>query len=157
MTAMTINAAFDSGNIVVHAIKGQDATLAIRKDNQSDFFQWFHFRVAAQAGAELVLRITGLAAAAYPDGWPGYSARVSEDREQWTCAPSSYDPHAQGGTLTIRYRLTADAAWFAYFAPYSLERHQDLIAQAAGCEGVALRQLGISLDGRPIDCLEMGT
>ncbi|HZV56051.1 MAG TPA: M14-type cytosolic carboxypeptidase [Sphingobium sp.] len=157
MTAMTINAAFDSGNIVVHAIKGQDATLAIRKDNQSDFFQWFHFRVAAQAGAELVLRITGLAAAAYPDGWPGYAARVSEDREQWTCAPSSYDPHAQGGTLTIRYRLTADAAWFAYFAPYSLERHQDLIAQAVGCEGVALRQLGISLDGRPIDCLEMGT
>jgi len=157
MTDLLVNAAFDSGNIVVEEIDGATATLSIRLDHESDFFQWFHFRVAAPAGTDLVLRITGLGKSAYPDGWPDYHACVSEDREQWLRAPSSYEPGEVGGTLTIRYTLASDAAWFAYFAPYSLERHHDLIAQAASCSGVTVRQLGLSLDGRPIDCLEMGS
>jgi murein tripeptide amidase MpaA len=157
MTDLLINAAFDSGNIVVESIDGATATLSIRKDHESDFFQWFHFRVAAPAGTELVLKITGLVKSAYPDGWPDYHACVSEDRETWSRAPSSFEPGEAGGTLTIRHTLSADAAWFAYFAPYSLERHHDLIAQAASCPGVTLRQLGLTLDGRPLDCLEMGT
>ena len=37
-----------------------------------------------------------------------------------------------------------------------MERHHDLVAEAAASEGVAYRCLGHSLDGRPIDCLEMG-
>jgi len=154
---MQINAAFDSGNIIVHAIEGSGATLSIRKDNESDFLQWFHFRVAAEAGSEVTLRITGLGGSAYPDGWPGYAACVSEDRERWERAPSHYDARQDGGTLTIRYTMASDVAWFAYFAPYSLERHADLVAQAAACPGVTLRQLGTTLDGRAIDCLEMGT
>jgi murein tripeptide amidase MpaA len=157
MPNLQINAAFDSGNIVVHSVEGKTATLSIRKDNESDFFQWFHFRVNAETGAEITLRITGLASAAYPDGWADYRACVSEDREQWERTPTSYDPAQDGGTLTIRHRMNADAAWFAYFAPYSLERHYDLLAQAASCEGVTLRQLGVTLDGRSIDCLEMGS
>lgn len=156
-TPLLITSAFDSGNIVVEAIDGTTATLSIRKDNESDFFQWFHFRVAAKAGTDLILRITGLAGSAYPDGWPGYRACVSEDRERWTRTDASYDAKEAGGTLTVRYRMSSDAAWFAYFAPYSLERHHDLVAQAAACEGVTLCQLGLSLDGRPIDCLELGT
>lgn len=154
--ALAINAAFDSGNIIVHAIDGATANLSIRKDQASDFFQWFHFRAAAPAGTALTLRITGLGASAYPDGWPGYRACVSEDRETWLRADTRYDAAEEGGTLTITHRLGADAAWFAYFAPYSLERHHDLIAQAASEPGVTLRQLGETLDGRPIDCLELG-
>jgi murein tripeptide amidase MpaA len=157
MSGLCVNAAFDSGNIVVEAIDGARATLSIRKDQDSDFFQWFHFRVAAPAGTAVELRLVGLAGSAYPDGWPGYRACVSEDRALWTRADSDYDAEQAGGTLTIRYRLESDAAWFAYFAPYSLERHHDLVAQAAACPGVMLRQLGLSLDGRPIDCLELGS
>ncbi len=152
-----INAAFDSGNIIVHAIEGATATLSIRNDHESEFLQWFHFRAAAPAGTDLTLRITGLSKSAYPLGWPDYEACVSEDRELWERADSSYDANEDGGTLTIRYTLAGDAAWFAYFAPYSLERHHDLVAETAACEGVTLRQLGVTLDGRPIDCLEMGT
>ena len=37
-----------------------------------------------------------------------------------------------------------------------MERHHDLIAQAAGSDGVAYRCLGTTLDGQPLDCLEMG-
>ncbi|MFC0590282.1 M14-type cytosolic carboxypeptidase [Novosphingobium aquiterrae] len=153
---ISIDAAFDSGNIEVLSVSGATANLRIRKDRESDFFQWFHFRVAGAAGRELTLRITGLSASAYPDGWPGYDAAVSEDREFWGRADCSYDKQADGGTLTIRYLPESDLAWFAYFAPYSMERHHDLIAEAAGAEGVSYRCLGHSLEGQPIDCLELG-
>jgi murein tripeptide amidase MpaA len=156
MSAIHIDSGFDSGNIEVLGIEGAAARLAIRRDHQSDFFQWFHFRVAGRAGEEVVLRITGLNDSAYPGGWPGYDACVSEDRACWTRAASAFDKDADGGTLTIRYRPTSDLFWCAYFAPYSMERHHDLIAEAAASEGVTYRCLGTSLDGQPIDCLELG-
>lgn len=156
MTAIFIDASFDSGNIEVLGIEGRSARLAIRRDHMSDFFQWFHFRVAARAGEEVELKLTGLNASAYPGGWPGYSACVSEDREYWARAATSFDKDADGGTLTIRYRPASDLFWVAYFAPYSMERHHDLVAAAAASEGVEYRRLGTSLDGQPIDCLEMG-
>lgn len=156
MSDILIDASFDAGNIEVLAIDAATARLAIRKDHLSDFYQWFHFRVANCAGRELVLKITGLEGSAYPGGWPGYRAAVSEDREFWGRAESSYDRAEDGGTLTIRYRPSGNVAWFAYFAPYSMERHHDLVSGAALGEGVTHRVLGHSLDGQPIDCLELG-
>ena len=155
-TPIQIDAAFDSGNIEVLAIDGASASLGIRKDLQSDFFQWFHFRVSQCAGRELTLRITGLNKSAYPGGWPGYRAVVSEDREFWGRADSSFDAGQADGTLTITYRPSANLAWFAYFAPYSMERHHDLVSGAALAEGVTHRVLGHSIEGQPIDCLELG-
>jgi murein tripeptide amidase MpaA len=156
MTIHSINAAFDSGNIIVEAINGNGATLQIRKDRDSEFKQWFHFRVASAAGEEMVLRITGLEESAYPGGWVNYRACVSEDRDYWGRADSSYDKAEDGGTLTIRYASVSGLSWFAYFAPYSMERHHDLVSEIAGVEGVDYRCLGTSIEGQPIDCLEMG-
>ena len=154
--ALSITAAHDSGNIVVERIDGTTATLSIAKDRESEFFQWFHFRVATAPGTPVTLRITGLSASAYPDGWAGYAARVSEDRDVWTQADTAWDAGADGGTLTIRHTCASGVAWFAYFAPYSMERHHDLIAQTALAEGVTHRELGRTLEGQPIDCIEMG-
>jgi murein tripeptide amidase MpaA len=160
ITPIQITGAFDSGNIEVLSTSGSEASLAIRKDQGSDFFQWFHFRVAGGAyslrGRELVLRLTGLNASAYPGGWPGYRAAFSEDRDWWGRAESAWDEKADGGTLTIRHTPLSDICWFAYFAPYSIERHHDLVSAAASAEGVDYRCLGNSIDGQPIDCLEMG-
>ncbi len=151
-----IDAAFDSGNIEVLEISGTQARLAIRRDRDSDFFQWFHFRVTGAVGREVELRLTGLASSAYPGGWPDYRAAVSEDRRIWRRADTQWEPERDGGTLTIRYRPAGDIAWFAYFAPYSMERHHDLVSRIARCPGVSHRSLGRSLDGQPIDCLELG-
>ena len=156
MTSLSIDAGFDSGNIEVLGIDGRTARLAIRRDSESEFFQWFHFRVAASAGEEIVLKLTGLNASAYPGGWPDYNACVSEDRDYWARAASSYDKDEDGGTLTIRYLPASDICWFAYFAPFSMERHHDLVAETASCEGVDYVRLGTTLDGQSIDCLEMG-
>ncbi len=157
MVITDINAAFDSGNIIVHSINGAAATLSIRKDRESEFAQWFHFRVAAQPGVEITLNITGMESSAYPGGWPGYRACVSEDRDYWDRADTEYNKDEGGGTLTIRYTPVSGLAWFAYFAPYSMERHHDLISDTAGLEGVEYRCLGHSLEGQPIDCLQMGS
>ena len=151
-----ICAAFDGGNIEVLAIDGASARLAIPKDHNSEFAQWFFFRVSGAAGRELTLRIEGLNHSAYPQGWPGYRACVSEDRQLWTRAETGVDKAQADGTLTIRYTPESGLAWFAYFAPYSMERHHDLVSEAAASEGVAYRCLGASLDGQPIDCLELG-
>ena len=149
---ITISSGFDSGNILVSAINGDHADLMIRADTHSEFYQWFHFRVSGARGREIVLNLTNCAGSAYPGGWDGYRARVSEDRIDWRYAETSYS----GGVLTIRHTPTHDAVWFAYFAPFSLESHFDLVQQSAMQPGVSLRQLGESLDGRPIDCLELG-
>ncbi len=154
--AIEIDAAFDSGNIEVRSISGAEADLGIRRDTGSDFFQWFHFRVSGASGRDLELRLRGLRSSAYPSGWPDYRAAVSEDRRHWARADTEWDPNADGGTLTIRYTPSSDLTWFAYFAPYSFERHQDLIADASLAPGVTARVLGRSLDGRTIDCLELG-
>ncbi|MFN2098969.1 M14-type cytosolic carboxypeptidase [Altererythrobacter sp. MF3-039] len=156
MTSIAIDAEFDSGNIEVRSIDGNSAVLVIRKDHLSEFAQWFHFRVSGAAGRELELKIVDLSQSAYPAGWPGYNACVSEDREYWARATSTYDKAADGGCLTIRYTPASDIAWFAYFPPYSMERHQDLVAEAAASEGVDYRRLGETLDGQPLDCLELG-
>ncbi|MFD1610522.1 M14-type cytosolic carboxypeptidase [Sphingomonas tabacisoli] len=148
----SITSAFDSGNIRVVKIDGTEADLEIETDHGSDFYQWFHFRVGNAAGRELTLRITNVAGSAYPLGWPNYRARVSEDRDTWALADTDFIDQV----LTIRVRPQGNALWVAYFAPYSMERHYDLVARMAAKPGVTQRELTKTLDGRPLDCLTMG-
>ena len=145
-----ISAAFDSGNIIVVDRTGDSFDLEIAKDHHSDFYQWFHFRLTGAAGRDETLRILNAGESAYPDGWRNYHARVSEDRQTWRQAPNcSY----ADGVLTIRHRPATNNAWFAYFAPYSMERHHDLVARIAGRPGVTHASLGRTLDGQELDCL----
>ncbi|MDE1467257.1 M14 family metallopeptidase [Aurantiacibacter sp. D1-12] len=153
-TDIAIDAAFDSGAIEVVSIDGATARLRIKKDRKSEFAQWFHFRVSGAGGRELTLVFEGMKETAYPEGWPGYRACFTEDRDYWGRADTEYD--ADKGEMTVRYAPGSDMVWFAYFPPYSMERHHDLVAEAAGAEGVSYRRLGQTFDGRPIDCLEMG-
>jgi murein tripeptide amidase MpaA len=152
-----IDSAFDAGNIRVERCTGaHDIVLSINKDAHSDFFQWFHFRLSGGKGQRCIIRIIDLNGSAYPDGWPGYRACVSEDRQTWRRAPTSFDRSAANGTLTIEVTPATDQLWLAYFAPYSLERHHDLIAGMATRPGVRADVLGHSIDGRPIDRLVIG-
>ena len=150
---LSITSAFDGGNIRVVALDGNRADLEIVKDHQSDFYQWFYFRVAGARGATITCRILNAGGSAYPDGWPGYQARVSHDRETWRMTDTRY----ADGVLEFTYASDTDCVWFAYFAPYTTERHNQLIADYAAMPGFAHRELGKSLDGESIDCLTVGT
>lgn len=48
--SIQLNAAFDSGNIRMIGIDGDTVDVEIVADHQSDFFQWFHFRVSGARG-----------------------------------------------------------------------------------------------------------
>jgi murein tripeptide amidase MpaA len=150
---ISISSSFDAGNIRVLEARADGADLEIVKDKDSEFYQWFYFRVAGAAGREITLRILNCAGAAYPHGWPDYRACVSFDREQWVRVD---DTSYADGILTIRLTPPTDVIWVAYFAPYSMERHHDLIASLVTLEGITYRTLGKSLDGQDIDCLQLG-
>ena len=147
-----ISAAFDSGNIRVLKQDGDHFDLEIVKDHQSDFYQWFHFRLLGAKGREVELRILNASGSAYPLGWPGYKARWSQDREDWRLAATDYADNI----LTIRHTPESNTLWFAYFAPYSMERHHDLVAAIAAMPGVTYESLGRTLDGQEMDCLHIG-
>src|SRR3546814_2359505 len=67
--SIQITSAFDGGNIRVLSITDDTAELEIENDHQSDFYQWFYFRVAG--GDAATMRITNAGGSAYPGGWPG--------------------------------------------------------------------------------------
>jgi len=144
---LSISGAFDGGNISLIAIAGDRVDLEIVKDHQSDFYQWFYFRVTGGRGRALTLRLLNCAGAAYPNGWTDYRACLSLDREEWERVPTEYDD----GILTISVTPASDSVWIAYFAPYTMERHHDLVASVAAMPGVQYRSLGQTLDGQEID------
>ncbi len=154
---LDINAAFDGGNIRLVAVEGEGddwrCDLEIVRDHQSDFFQWFYFRVAGLRGKRVAFRILNAGDSAYPFGWPGYKTRASTDLEQWRIIDTRYD----GGVLGFDWTGQADLAWFAYFAPYTMEMHARLVARIAARAGVTHRQLGETLDGQTIDYFRLGT
>lgn len=121
MSDLTINAAFDGGNIRVVGIEGDRVDLEIVNDHQSDFYQWFYFRAGGVKGRTLTFRILNGAGSAYPFGWPGYHVRASTDRRDWRMTPTHY----ADGVIEWKWAGETDLVWFAYFEPYTMERHHD--------------------------------
>ncbi|PCC74335.1 Murein tripeptide amidase MpaA [Nannocystis exedens] len=150
---MQITSNFDGGNILVRDIADPgDAHLEIRRDNNSDFYQWFYFRASGVRDTPLALHIDNAGSSSYPPGWKDYRAVASYDRELWFRVPTDYD----GKRLTIRHTPEHDSVWYAYFAPYSHERHQDLVAACQTSPRCRHELLGATLDGRDLDLLVIG-
>ena len=149
---MHISSAFDSGNIKVIDKNSTPVELAIRIDNQSDFYQWFHFRLEGEVGKEYPLRISNAGKAAYPEGWENYRVCASYDRQNWFRIDAQYD----GKVLDFTVDLEQPSIYLAYFAPFSWERHLDMIAWAQSDERVQAETLGLTLDGRDMTLLTIG-
>ena len=151
---VAINAAFDGGNIRPVGQRDGVVDLEIVRDAQSEFFQWFYFRAAGLDGRATTFRIVNAAGSAYPMGWAGYRARASTDLAAWRQVETRYDD----GVLAFDWPAGAgDCVWFAYFAPYTTERHQQLVARFAAAPGFGHRELGTTLDGQPLDLFTVGT
>ena len=150
---ITISAPDDGGNIRFVGQQGDSIDLEIVTDAHSDFYQWFYFDAAGVSGRTTTYRLTNCAGSAYPDGWPGYRARASTDGIDWRMVETRYTD----GVLAFDWDGSADAVSFAYFAPYTMERHRELVARFAAVPGFAHHVLGQSLDGQDIDLLTVGT
>ncbi|WP_100752617.1 M14 family metallopeptidase [Vibrio salilacus] len=150
---MKIFSNFDSGNIEVVSIKDKDnIQLKIPNDNQSEFYQWFHFRLETQAEQAHTISLLDLKSSAYPDGWKGYDVVASYDREEWFRIPAEFD----GDTLTFTAIPERSSIYFAYFAPYTYDRHLDLLHLAQSAHHCQLETLGHTLDGNDMSLLTFG-
>lgn len=150
---ITITQGFDGGNIeLVTAENAQNIRLNIRKDNGSDFYQWFYFRLSGGQGQAVRMVIENAAGSAYPGGWENYAARASYDRDEWFCVPTRYE----NGQLVIEHTPEQDTVWYACFAPFSMQRHADLVADCQMHPDVRLSLLGQTLDGQDFDKLTIG-
>jgi len=150
---MFISSQFDGGNIdCVDSSDPSNILLNIRADHQSDFYQWFYFRAANVKDLDCRYVVANASGASYQKGWEGYRAVASYDREFWFRVDTSFD----GENLVIEHNSSEDQVYFAYFAPYSMERHADLIAFAQTSERCQVETIGTTLDGQPMDCLRFG-
>lgn len=150
---MHISASFDAGNIEVINVEDQtNIQLAIRPDVGGEFFQWFNFRLSGEVGEQYVLNIMNAGKASYLAGWEDYRAVASYDREYWFRLPTSY----KDGKLTIMAELACESIQIAYFAPYSYERHQDLLAAVQVHPLACLEHLGETLDKRDLTLVKVG-
>ncbi len=62
---MRISSDFDGGNITCLACADpDDIQLVIDKDSNSDFYQWFHFRLSGARGHACTLKIVNASATA---------------------------------------------------------------------------------------------
>ncbi|NOT17560.1 MAG: carboxypeptidase family protein [Sulfuriferula sp.] len=149
---MHITSQFDAGAIdIIAASQPDNIRLNIRADNACEFRQWFYFRVHDVRDTALILKLENASTCTYAQGWEGYQAVASYDRQHWFRIKTEYD----GQMLTLRHTPTHNDIYIAYFAPYSYEQHLDLIALASTHAEVS--NLGNSIEGRPIDCISWGT
>lgn len=150
---MFISHNFDAGNIeVIDASDPRRVRLQIRKDHRSDHYQWFYFRVAGVRATPLQLHIENAGAASYVDGWSGYRACYSYDRKTWRRVEQT---NYADGVLSIAHTPEYDAVWYAYFAPYSMEQHHELVSRSSISPRVRHEVLGQTLDGQDLDLLHV--
>lgn len=167
-----VNSNYDSGNIDVVAITTpvddnlgastlwtHDLDLRIHPDpfcdsDKREHFQWFYFRVSNCADETLNVRITNAGQASYPRAWKGYNVCASYDKKRWFRVPTSYD--AEAGVLAWTHKPDKGAVFYAFFAPYSYEQHQSLVAEMQCDPLVSLEMLAETLDGHDLDLLRVG-
>ena len=150
---LSITSNFDAGAIeVLSCERADDIRLRVRKDNRAEFAQWFYFRLTGARGERCVMTFGNASACAFPDGWRDYQAVASYDRVSWFRVPTSYD----GSVLTIDHTPEFDSIYYAYFEPYSEERHAAFIGAVQQLPHATLTELGRTVEGRPMSLLTLG-
>lgn len=125
--------------------------LEILADEAADFRQWFSFSISGPAGSPLTLRFVNAGQCSYPGGWEGYRVCVKFPDGNWTRTGTGYED----GVLQCRITLPEGAVELAYFPPFEAFREQALLDKAAE-DGAEVREIGRSVQDRPIHCLQYG-
>lgn len=155
---LRISSNFDSGAIEVLSLaRADDIRLRIRADQgvngDAAFRQWFHFRLHGAAGQPVRLVFENAAEAAYPDGWPDYRCVASYDRRNWFRIRGT---RYENGQLIVEHTPERNSIYYAYFEPYSHERHLDLLGRVEMSPFASVSNLGATVEGRDLDLVTVG-
>ncbi|HZW13619.1 MAG TPA: M14-type cytosolic carboxypeptidase [Noviherbaspirillum sp.] len=144
---------FDAGSIeVVRADSAATIELKLRKDSHADVLQWFYFRVQGARGEKCAMRFLNAGQATFAKGWENYHAVASYDRKHWFRVPTTYD----GQVLTVTHVPERESVYYAYFEPYSWERHLELLGRIENSPLARVYDIGSSVDGRDINLAVIG-
>lgn len=153
MSKINVNTKFDAGSIEIVNIENPgNIQLKVRHDTNSEFKQWFYFQLNNVGNKDIKITISELKTSAYPGGWENYKVCMSYDNQYWTRLETKFD----GDNLTFGLKPGSNTIYFAYFEPYSYQRHLDLIGYASQVEGVEHQILVLTAQGRNIDLLVVG-
>jgi murein tripeptide amidase MpaA len=151
--SISITSQFDAGAIDVLSTDDPAAIrLRVRPDSHADFAQWFYFRVSGVRDEPLTMSFENAADCAFADGWRDYRAVASYDRINWFRVPTRYD----GRVLSIEHTPDFDAVYYAYFEPYSEERHAGFLGAVQQMPHATLTEIGRTVQGRPMSLVTLG-
>lgn len=151
--ALSIHSRFDGGNIEVLSAERADAiALKIRPDVGERHLQWFYFQLCDAAGQPCRMTIENAGKVSYPEGFRDYQAVCCSDGVEWRRVPTRFD----GERLIIEHTPETDMVDYAYFAPYGLDRHRQLIADALVSPRVRAESLCTTPDGHAHTLLTIG-
>ncbi len=150
---LSISSQFDSGAIDVLSCQRAEAIrLKIRCDTGSEFLQWFHFRLSGANGQACTISFANAGETSYPGGWRDYQVAASYDGDTWFRVPTTYDE----AVMTVRFTPARDTVYFAYFEPYSWERHLKLLGRIEASGQARVERLGTTLQERDLDMIVCG-
>jgi len=150
---MQIHSDFDAGNIEVVSIAPELIQLSIPNDTNSEFLQWFYFKInEIPQNSSLKAEILNAGDSAYPDGWENYRVNVSYDNENWFRVDTSYI----NGVLAFDVPTDQQELYVAYFEPYSYKQHLALTDTAANSDLCNVELLCNSPEGKPVALLVIG-
>lgn len=151
--SIKISQNFDGGAIeIVRAERADDIALNIRKDSHADFSQWFYFRLQGARDQAITMSFLNAGKTSYPDGWKDYQAVASYDRQTWFRVPTEFD----GEAMTVRHTPEHDSVYYAYFEPYTWDRHLDTLGKAQASSLVRIEDIGTTVDGRDMNLVTVG-
>lgn len=151
---LAISSQFDGGAIeTVSLAQPGDIHVRIRRDSHADFTQWFYFRLQGAGGQACRIHFDNAGQCTYAEGWRGYRAVASYDRVSWFRVPTTFDAQV----MTIEHTPARDSVYYAYFEPYSEERHLALVGTAENSPRVRASRLGGTVDARDMTLLTVGT
>ena len=172
--SISISDSFDGGNISFVGIVDGEVHVNVKDDIYTELEkkhhkQWFCFRASGFNPAldkETKFVLANAGKCSYPAAWDGFNVVTSYDRKNWFRTPSQYD--AEKGHLHWTFKVKSSQVYFAYFTPYSHERHLDLVAKCAALSAspspslknhteVSVKSLGNTIDGRALDMITIGT
>lgn len=158
--AVTLSSAFEGGSIGVEHV-GRDGTIEIRllSDEKSADTHWFYFRLTGARGVACTLKLLNSSEMArlpgrdtVPDCWTGYRPFASYDGLDWFRTDATYED----GLFSIRHTPQRDVVYFAYYPPYSMERHNAFVGRCLADERVRYERLAVTPDGHDLDMLVIG-
>ena len=166
-----ISDAYDGGNIELIDIQQEkegdpvEITLQIKPDPYTELekkshFQYFSFRstLSLEEPCEVIYKISNAKDASYAPAWEDYTVAYSNslsDPHSWNRDAST--EYTEDGSLVWKQRHEPpfSSTFFAYFPPFSYERHLKLIAKSS-TRAKSVEVLGQTLDGRDIECIQVG-